>query len=706
MSNETPEQLRQEIAFLKQQLDVVADGVTEQKYLQQAKKLRDLSVKLDSEKARVAKLQQTIIKYERQQSEISEAERKGVLLPSAAGGGGGGGGGNNNNNSVSAQQLELQYLNNQVSDLKQKLDRVSSQNASLRGQTEKYDKEMARIRKILLIEIGDENTVNKLLNNNNNNNQNDDEQQSQQQQQEGGYRGRAQQISLLQSKVKELTRQIQQQRTATSVAALNDSASVAGGGDAISVIAPTTTVKDFDSAHRSVIAQQESKKSLEVRQLQQSLEESKEHAGKEKQRADALSSRIHVLEKQLQQLKSSLQQVISKTENDNLLIDAYKQELEAQRNEIRQLSNKQQQQQFQNIGSSPAPPTAFATTTSSNTIAVQEHLQKIQQLEKEVSTLQRQLAMIKQHQYQNNNKEQESTTTTTKIDNLDSAVNIVEAQRKMVLSLERKLQEVMNNNSNRKSNPAAGENISLTQALRDENSSLKERISALTSMIDREIELKRMQLEAKYAAKQQQQQLPAVVHVALAPPPAAPINTSNNNNVPIQPRGSAIQEPSTPPRQQLPVSSSSVQQQQQQVPKRSVRPDKVVVVASKQQVPPPPVNVSSISFSNKNVKQNDDSDDDGKDFYDAPPKFTHDDVLDKNHADDDHDHEEGETFKKSKNDLDDEDDDNIDLSVRNNKRNQNNNQQQPQRTASSHELGSSTTIPIGAYARPLSLRGL
>lgn len=135
-SNNVESDLRQEVAFLKQQLEVVADGITEQKFLQQAKKLRELSVKLDSEKARVAKLQQTIIKNERQNAERNEAERRGVLLPSAVGGGGGGngGGGGVGGGSSSALELELQHVTNQLNEAKSKLDRASAQNASLRAQ--------------------------------------------------------------------------------------------------------------------------------------------------------------------------------------------------------------------------------------------------------------------------------------------------------------------------------------------------------------------------------------------------------------------------------------------------------------------------------------------------------------------------------------------------------------------------------------------
>ena len=102
--------------------------------------------------------------------------------------------------------------------------------------------------------------------------------------------------------------------------------------------------------------------------------------------------------------------------------------------------------------------------------------------------------------------------------------DIVESQRKMILNLEQKLQNMtakMKSNNNNTNNPVTNSargsmmignssDNQLLQNLRDENASLKERMSAMTGMVEREVELKKAQLQAKYdqmtAALQQQQQ--------------------------------------------------------------------------------------------------------------------------------------------------------------------------------------------------------
>lgn len=668
--SEDPNALKEEIAFLKQQLEVVADGITEQQYLQQAKKVRELSVRLDSEKARVAKLQQTVIKHERLNAERTEAERKGVLLPSAS----------SNNNAVSSTELELKHVTAQFNELKSKLDRATSQNASLRALIEKHDRDMNRVKKILIAEIGDEMIVEKILSSSN-----DTETSSSPPvvtsaaattTTASDYRGRAQQISLLQSKVKELTRKLHEYQAlndGTSNNNNNDTSSVISGYHAPSVITTvsasgvSTTVKDFDATHRSAIAQQESKKSVEIRQLHQQIEESKEATSKEKQRADALASRVHVLEKQTQQLRSSIQQVVQKTENDNKLIDAYKQELENQRGEIRQLSTLLQQHQYSNGGassssSSPAP----ALQAGSQSVAgiasqypnskqnqdahqrSQKDIQRIASLETEVSILQRQVALSTNGDdagHDNDDQRKHSNGNYNEI---------VESQRKMILNLEQKLQNAEAKLTTAKQSSSgvkgsgsttAGPSPSFEQMqnLRDENASLKERMNAVTAMVEREVELKKAQLQAKY------DQMMKEYHQSTQPQPksnplmgmvssqrgsaivSTSTNTSSSNNTttstgqhlaaPAKKTLRAVRSddgdqkpgnpppppPSTPPpAQQNPrtnVSNRDQQQQQQQEQKKK----------------------NQINNQSSRRNQTSDDDDDADDRGDEPPRYNDDD---------------------------------------------------------------------------------
>lgn len=148
----------------------------------------------------------------------------------------------------------------------------------------------------------------------------------------GGWTGRAQTISLLQSKVVELKREL--------AVALEAKLSPAGtpngksGGTALAGLSsPSKGATQMDGAsrvdaqHRREIDKIERDRRQEAAALQEQVDKERAEKAAIKRKLDAASSRVSVLEKEARDLRDKLEVLLSKTDNDDALIAALQSEM-------------------------------------------------------------------------------------------------------------------------------------------------------------------------------------------------------------------------------------------------------------------------------------------------------------------------------------------------------------------------------------------
>eukprot|EP00668_Euglena_longa_P034206 GGOE01043971.1.p1 GENE.GGOE01043971.1~~GGOE01043971.1.p1 ORF type:complete len:582 (-),score=195.77 GGOE01043971.1:205-1950(-) len=289
------EQLRQRDAEVAQLRALVNAGkgpveaLKEQKYLEALKKVRHLTVQLDKEKAATKKLTQQLVGLERQ---LLEAQNFNVL-PSAS------------PDAANALPGSVEDLQRQLRDCKVRLDKATKVGEQLRRQAQDSAAETRRVRQALAREVG-EAGVDQAL-------------------EEGtGWRGRAQLIALLRAKVRQL------QRTAASSGAV-DVRQPAGDDDAsertgiTAVTAPSR--RDHNDVHQERLERMQANRAKELVDLQLTLAARDKELREWKEKAEALQARVGTLDKYGQDLKLKLHRVITKTENDDKLLECYRQEL-------------------------------------------------------------------------------------------------------------------------------------------------------------------------------------------------------------------------------------------------------------------------------------------------------------------------------------------------------------------------------------------
>jgi hypothetical protein len=490
-----------EIARLRELLDATSQGVTEARYIEQARKLRDLNVRYEGEKARCLKLQQQLVQVERAKAEEADLSKKGVLLPSERANAAAG---------PSAAEMELQMQASQLQDARARLEKATATSASLRAQCERADREFARLKRVLLNELGDPAAVEKILK--------DGEAAAGAQGGDGGWRGRAQQIALLKKKVTDLTKELDALRAAVENGDFApveeddvDGSTGVGGGAAPSIVSRARTTatattyagaagRDYDDTHRDQLAVRERRRANDLGDAKKAVESAEADATKERRRADAMAARVTTLERETQQLRGAVQRLMDKTANDDELIAAYKQELDESQRGVRD--------QLRQVGASYASGAAV-TQLESNAAALR---QQIAAQNDDILRLRSELAAARRT----------STggapglpalptggisTAVASSPAASTALNAAEwealarDQRRHIEALEMKLAQVERKALaalNREPVPEGSENV--LRALREENTSLRERVAAMTQMMTREVELIRANVHAAPSA--------------------------------------------------------------------------------------------------------------------------------------------------------------------------------------------------------------
>lgn len=290
---DNPQELRQmlqvqdeEITKLRQLVNGTA-GSVETKYLEALRKCKDLKVKLDVQRSRSQKLSVQIAELERMLHDATSA-----MLPRG---------------SASVDE-------DLARELKEKAEKSARSATELRRTVEDQKKELNKMRRVLQREIGEDVDIERICND-----------------PESTWKGRAQQITLLKSKLKELEKRIME-------------GSVSGGLDpeissAISKASVTTmgTRKDHNDAYRAGIEDKEAKRRNETRDLQVALKSKEEEVVQVNRKVEAAQARHLILERENTTLRSSLARILEKTENDDKLIAAYKIETQNIREEMKGL---------------------------------------------------------------------------------------------------------------------------------------------------------------------------------------------------------------------------------------------------------------------------------------------------------------------------------------------------------------------------------
>eukprot|EP01062_Namystynia_karyoxenos_P005775 TRINITY_DN1199_c0_g2_i1.p1 TRINITY_DN1199_c0_g2~~TRINITY_DN1199_c0_g2_i1.p1 ORF type:complete len:622 (+),score=281.82 TRINITY_DN1199_c0_g2_i1:82-1866(+) len=314
------EEQRAEIERLRALFAGRGEGALEHKYLDALRRTKAINVKLESERARADRLQQQlgyaegrIIELERLQQQALPGAPSTSRSPQSIGG------------VTGAECDDVDKLRRDLKEAKSQLDRANRLSAELRRTQAAQKQEAVRLKEVLRRELGDGADVEKLA-------AEDSE----------GWRGRAQQITLLKAKVKELQR-------AAAAAQQGDGQQA---GDARSVAASTTAftattaARDFDDVHRRALESAAAARKVKDAELQMHSQELERVVKEQKERADAAVARQAVLEKECAAMRVQLQRIVAKTENDDKLVDAYKDQLAEGREELRRLKlqlGKQQQ---------------------------------------------------------------------------------------------------------------------------------------------------------------------------------------------------------------------------------------------------------------------------------------------------------------------------------------------------------------------------
>ena len=286
----------------------------DRKLVELAKKNKNMMVRLNKEKSKVAVLTQQLQKLQ-------------IVAPTPV---------TNNNNLRHFSSKKDSQLNETMSTsdageddgedessklLKQFKDRAASYEKRmklLREQGEKYKSENLKLRGIIQKEVGDEVTIDSLLNNTD------------------GFRGRAQQIYLLKIKVKDLQKKLELLSSPNSSLQLNSTVNTTSG-----IASPTnvnTTVElssistlstaSVDERQKKTLDKLGQEKKAEVHELKKEIAEKAEEIKSIQNKLEASTARCKILEKNFSEMRTKQARILEKCENDNKLITLLKSEVE------------------------------------------------------------------------------------------------------------------------------------------------------------------------------------------------------------------------------------------------------------------------------------------------------------------------------------------------------------------------------------------
>eukprot|EP00026_Physarum_polycephalum_P009785 Phypoly_transcript_09921.p1 GENE.Phypoly_transcript_09921~~Phypoly_transcript_09921.p1 ORF type:complete len:423 (+),score=114.03 Phypoly_transcript_09921:56-1324(+) len=268
-------QILQETNINLDEIDEMTDSAAKVKIASLVKKTKTLSVALEKEKTRNAKLQAEILQ---QPQNFQQNEKK------------------NSSPSLSRHtKTPLQHSpsisspptaenEKEVQDLRDAGLRLSKQVSELKDKLMAAQNETRNLRRALQRELGDGVDINKIIDDSTSN-----------------WKGRAQQITLLKAKISELSSTSEPKQKS--------------GGPSI------------DEFHKEEISQLAADRRQEFEKLSQENESIREEFQRQKLKLDAKESRIKILETKCQDLQEKIKIVLDKTNDDDQLIALLKKEI-------------------------------------------------------------------------------------------------------------------------------------------------------------------------------------------------------------------------------------------------------------------------------------------------------------------------------------------------------------------------------------------
>eukprot|EP00899_Mesostigma_viride_P011534 jgi/Mesvir1/20381/Mv12288-RA.1 len=279
-----------ELSTLRQLLDTAMSGdpysgdALNQKILELSKKNRALNLAFEKERTKANKLQAELAAL--QKAPTSDDQKRG----GAAGDGAGAPAVDVDPNSLTAQ---LQAARKTANDWREKYTQVTARVMDAQSAATTLKQENAKLMRALLREVGEDAVLSKILAD------------------DGDWRGRAQQISLLKDKIKELQRQLK-----------------AGGGSGTASGAEESGSPSFDDRHRSNLERQERDRRKEFEVTKEELQSARLEVATFKGKYEAGAARIRILEHEVRSLKEKLQTLLTKAATDDKLVDALRKELD------------------------------------------------------------------------------------------------------------------------------------------------------------------------------------------------------------------------------------------------------------------------------------------------------------------------------------------------------------------------------------------
>eukprot|EP00656_Telonema_subtile_P035111 TRINITY_DN3910_c0_g1_i4.p1 TRINITY_DN3910_c0_g1~~TRINITY_DN3910_c0_g1_i4.p1 ORF type:complete len:569 (-),score=199.33 TRINITY_DN3910_c0_g1_i4:87-1793(-) len=276
-----------EIQALRGQLSSVPDGssdIAARKIKELAKKNRDLNLGLERERLKVSRLERDVA------GAATEAGKRAqrTARPSSAA--------SNEEGGQQGRHSEVVQHKAAIKEWKEKFAQSNLRVTELRQELQGTKVEYSKMRRALQREVGEDVELGKVLDESTN------------------WRGRAQQVALLQQKLKNMKKQLD----------LSEAGSVMG--DTV-VACPSNKEMDLDDKHRAEIESLAQRRGHSKDELGARLAKAEEDLLASKTRYEAASARSRTLEGEVRNMKSKLQVLLDKTDNDDKLIDAIRGEM-------------------------------------------------------------------------------------------------------------------------------------------------------------------------------------------------------------------------------------------------------------------------------------------------------------------------------------------------------------------------------------------
>jgi len=288
------QQLREEVA----DAPAGSSDLAANKIKELAKKNRGLNLMLEREKTKVSKLERELVdeKKNAKAKKGGKPAGKGGPQDQAASAGAKGAKGTKEDAVPVGPEEEIAKLRAELRDWKEKYAQANVKVTEMRSEVQATRNETKKMQRALQREVGEEVPLAKVL------------------AEDGSWKGRAEQLSILQSKLKQMKRQL-------------DNATEAGSEPPTSP-RPAKGI-DLDERHEKHIEQKQRERQRDVDAVMGELAKREEELADAKTKHSAATARTRTLEEEVRKLKEKLRVCLDKADNDDLFIAAMKGELES-----------------------------------------------------------------------------------------------------------------------------------------------------------------------------------------------------------------------------------------------------------------------------------------------------------------------------------------------------------------------------------------